>query len=62
MTQVLSQKQFDAELLDEMAGFVVELFDGQFTRDDLLDGIGEGELGKALFGYTQLGDPNSVLQ
>lgn len=40
------------ETLDEMAAFVVEMFENQFDADELYDGLGIGELGKTLLGYV----------
>jgi hypothetical protein len=57
----LAKAAFNTELLDELADFVVELFQSQFTHDELIDGIGVADLGKVLLGYTSLLDKNSVL-
>ncbi|WP_067924881.1 phage tail assembly chaperone G [Alicyclobacillus shizuokensis] len=50
--------------LDMMADFVVELFNGQFTRDDLYEGLPANELVPTVAKYMQLAvggkDPNGV--
>jgi hypothetical protein len=57
----LESQPFDNELLDTLSDFVVKLFGKQFTRDELIDGLGVGTYGKTLLGYVQLGDENGVL-
>jgi hypothetical protein len=48
----LSHRMKDESLtpafMDELAAFVVDLYNGQFTVDDLYDGLDAGGLGKAL--------------
>jgi hypothetical protein len=61
MAVKIGNAPFNTELLDELADFTVELFQNQFTRDELIDGVGVGSLGKVLLGYVQLGDTDGVL-
>lgn len=61
VAEELAIKPFGTEVLDSLSDFVVDLFQNQFTRDELLDGIGVGSLGKVLLGYIQTYDTDGVL-